>query len=480
MAHFLSSDQILGVLHGFNPWWDAPAPQPFTFRRIAYGLCREYLDHPSLHRAVMLSGPRRVGKSVILQQIARAKVAEGIPPRSILYLSLEHPFLKVLSLPEIIKIYHANIHPSGEQTTLLLDEIQYAQDWELHLKVLVDHQTNYRVLATGSAALSTRHRLSESGVGRWVTVPIPTLSFFEFIRIRGEGPDDGIQVSPEALFRLSTADRLGLAAHLRPLMPLFHRYLLLGGFPETAKLDDLPTAQRLLREDVVDGVLKRDMTALYGVRNIAELERLFIYLCLHTGGIFQAKTCADQLEISPTTVSKHLDYLELAHLVYRVNPYALSGKLVLKGRPKVHLVDAAIRNAVLLRGTVLLQDPTELGLVVESAITRHILAFYHPSAAEVTYWRDPKSGKEVDIILRVGQETVPFEVKYRDPANLGSKDGIVDFCRKESIARAYFITRAEPDFGPHPVADSSTAFMKVPAHIFAFLAGQTEMSGQGI
>jgi hypothetical protein len=355
----------------------------------------------------------------------------------------------------------------------------YAPDWELHLKLLVDHAPNYRILATGSAALAARDKLSESGVGRWITVSIPTLSFYEFTNIRGDELPGGHAFSPRELFTLTAADRLKLVERLRPLMPVFQRYLLLGGFPETAKLDDIPTSQRLLREDVVDRVLKRDMTALYGVRSVAELERLFIYLCLHAGGIFQAKTCADQLEVSPATVAKHLEYLEQAHLVYRVAPYALSGKLILKGRPKVHLVDAALRNAVLLRGESLLQDPAELGLVVESAMTRHILAYHHRHAAEVSYWRDPKSGKEVDIILRTGEETVPFEIKYRDSAGLSAKDGIVAFCQKEAIRRAYFITRSNQDFGPQRFQDHPTEFLKVPAHILAFLSGQAELDQNG-
>ena len=67
-------------------------------------------------------------------------------------------------------------------------------------------------------------------------------------------------------------------------------------------------------------MLKRDMTALFGVRNINELEKLFIYLCLHSGGIVAIKTCADALGTSPTTVANHLTLLEQANLIYRLPP----------------------------------------------------------------------------------------------------------------------------------------------------------------
>lgn len=56
-----------------------------------------------------------------------------------------------------------------------------------------------------------------------------------------------------------------------------------GGFPQTALVDSIPQAQRLLREDIIDKVLKRDMTAIFGVRRVLELEQTFIYLCMHDG-----------------------------------------------------------------------------------------------------------------------------------------------------------------------------------------------------
>ncbi|MGB7920361.1 MAG: hypothetical protein WCF40_09905 [Desulfobacterales bacterium] len=42
-------------------------------------------------------------------------------------------------------------------------------------------------------------------------------------------------------------------------------------------------------------MLKRDLTALFGVRNINDLEKLFIYLCLHSGGILAHQACARDL-----------------------------------------------------------------------------------------------------------------------------------------------------------------------------------------
>jgi predicted AAA+ superfamily ATPase len=296
-------------------------------------------------------------------------VARGHDPKSILYLSLDHPLLKLLPIREILTLFHESTYPEGRAATLLLDEVQYASEWETEIKLLLDHKPEYRILATGSASVVHKERLAESGVGRWITVPIPTLSFFEFVHIRSEeteGIDPDLRVSD--LLAFQSGDLAALAARVRPLQPLFQRYLLVGGFPETAVQHNVDLCQRLLREDVVERVLKRDMTALFGVRNINELEKLFIYLCLHSGGILAHQTCARDLGTTTTTVSNHLTLLEQANLVYRLPPSGLGGKQVLKARNKYYLVDAALRNAVLLKGEEIFTHSEEMGTIVETTV----------------------------------------------------------------------------------------------------------------
>jgi predicted AAA+ superfamily ATPase len=256
--------------------------------------------------------------------------------------------------------------------------------------------------------------------------------------------------------------------------PQFQRYLLVGGFPETARQPDLALCQRLLREDVVERVLKRDMAALFGVRNVNDLERLFIYLCLHSGGIVAIKTCADALGSLPATVSSHLEFLREANLIYRVGPYQSSGKKALKARYKIYLVDAALRNAVLLRGEQTLTDPQEMGTIVETAVLRHLYAYYYRDTPETLYWRDPKSDKEVDIIVKSPSYTIPVEVKYRDPAPLTEDSGLVTFCRLEQPYHAFWVTRRDDDFGMKQFAGTKTRFLQIPAHMFLFLVGQAE------
>ena len=156
-----------------------------AFHRLAFDACSRYLFDPSIRRGVLLAGARRVGKTTVLYQLAERLLAQGAEPTSILYLSLDHPVLKLLTIEKILAEYHDQVRPAGEPAVLLLDEVQYSHEWDLHLKVLIDHRPELRIVATGSAALRQRRDAIDSGVGRWITVPMPTLSFYEFLQMRG-------------------------------------------------------------------------------------------------------------------------------------------------------------------------------------------------------------------------------------------------------------------------------------------------------
>lgn len=475
MKDFLDRSEIINVLTGFNPWWSDRRREVPPFRRLAFDACRRYLENTGLRRAVLLSGPRRVGKTTVLLQMAQALVQKGDDPKSILYLSLDHPLLKLLSLREILSLFHESAYPEGQPATLLLDEIQYASQWETEIKLLIDHKPQYGILATGSASVVHRDRLSESGVGRWITVPIPTLSFFEFVSMRKQQPEG---IAPDlrvsGIFSFSPGDLSALATQMRPLQPLFQHYLLVGGFPETANQENIDLCQRLLREDVVERVLKRDMTALFGIRNINELEKLFIYLCLHSGGILAHQACARDLGTTITTVANHLNLLEQANIIYRLPPSGLGGKQVLKARNKYYLVDAALRNAVLLRGEEIYTNPEEMGTIVETTVLRHLFAYYYRDTPEIVYWRDAATHKEVDIIVRSPAYVLPFEVKYRSNPQLDRKSGLGIYCASENPKQGYLVTRRNADFSVTRLKGMDTTFLKIPAYILCYLLGHSE------
>lgn len=473
-------EDLLRVMRGFNPWWaQGKSPSVPEYHRTGFIAARNHLSHPTLsRRAVLISGPRQTGKTTVLKQLVAAHIKAGNPPLSVVYLSLEHPILKLAGFDAILHAYQAEVNPGEDQVLLLLDEVHHLNDWATYIKLTVDHATHrFKIVATGSAALEQKGRLAESGVGRWVTVPMPPLSFYEFVQIQG-GREPLLETlpRPSELVKWNSQRLATLGSAFLGMMPLFQSYLLKGGFPETARLKDgeLDLGQRLLREDVVERVLKRDMTALYGIRNVDDIDRLFIYLCLHSGGILSIKKVADALGSNAATVGNHLSALEQAHLIYRIQPLRTGGKAVLKAQHKYYLADAALRNAVLLKGREVLDESTEMGLLVETAVIRHLKAFHYREMPILGYWRDAATDKEVDLVIKGPGYHFAAEIKYRPKKAAGSAQGIFHYCSEERVDLAFWVTKREEELGVKYIEGIKTPFLHIPAHIFCYLMGAAE------
>ena len=91
----------------------------------------------------------------------------------------------------------------------------------------------------------------------------------------------------------------------------FNCYLNIGGFPELVVSNGtLAEAQRTLREDVADKVIKREVLSLFNVRSPLSMEKLFLYLCMNSTEIFSTQTAAKELEsISASTIEEYLRFL---------------------------------------------------------------------------------------------------------------------------------------------------------------------------
>ncbi|MGD9974907.1 MAG: ATP-binding protein [Desulfatirhabdiaceae bacterium] len=237
------------------------------------------------------------------------------------------------------------------------------------------------------------------------------------------------------------------------------------------------TAQKLLREDIVDKVLKRDMTALFGVRRVLELEQTFLYICLHDGGLLDIPDLCKNLEAKKPTAMNFINLLEAVHLIHRLPPYGY-GKEILRARYKIYLADAAISGSVLLKGKTMLYDDTALGKAVETAFFKHVFTRYYNVGIGFSYWRGKKD-EEVDIIAQVQGRTIPFEVKYRHQhTGISDLKGLATFCSQKKIERGYVITREMNDFGLLPVDQSpvKTMLLKIPAPLACYWLGKSELT----
>lgn len=475
----VSEEQIIKVLWQYNPWWRTPSaagvdakPQ----RRLAFYEALRMLKHTSIRRFVVLSGVRRVGKTTILYQIIDRLVSEGINPKNILYVSFDNPILKLVSVETVLSAYES-MYPLEGDKYLFFDEIQYTDDWELWMKVIYDSRKDIRMIATGSASPILEKGSTDSGTGRWTILKIPTMSFYEYCKVlKLEEPLPSDSIQPCELSGMSHSQLGELMNLFLPLRNHFNRYLTIGGFPELVLSNDDLYAQRMLREDVVDKVIKRDVLSLFNIRNPLLMEKLFLYLCMNSTEIFSATTAAKELEnISVSTIDSYIEALEMSNLIYLSRPLNVGSKGALKGKPKIFIADAAIRNAVLMIDDVL-SDEKELGAMVETAVYKHMVSFYQGMPAQLGYFRNARDNhKEVDVVVQLPRQKILCEVKYRNNSHIPDSDAIVQLCRDKTakVTHAFLITKELNDFG---ITKHETAIpiLRVPAIAFLYLLGKAE------
>jgi predicted AAA+ superfamily ATPase len=179
----IPKEQVLRRLAAENPWWQAP----FKIQRIY----REWTPRPylerfyplvanrNIRRAVVLLGPRRVGKTVLVHHAIQRLLAEGVPPPWISYISVDHPLYNGLSLEQLLDLCREAAGMTGGDPDgyVFFDEIQYLKDWEVHLKYMVDSYPSLKCVASDSAAAALRLKSRESGAGRFTDFLLPSLAF---------------------------------------------------------------------------------------------------------------------------------------------------------------------------------------------------------------------------------------------------------------------------------------------------------------
>ena len=470
----ISSENLLKVLTATNPWWKSghiSADYAKPVKRFAYYEALKLIKHTDIRRMALLTGARRTGKTTIMYQMIEYLLLDGISPDRIVYISFDHPLLKLCRFDVLLDVFRLNVYPDDD-VFYFFDEIQYAVDWDAWLKTLYDTNLKCSVVATGSASPLLVDRASESGVGRWNTLQIPTLSFYEYCELLAiEPPALSTSITPLELPGLLRHEQTMILQKLSPLQNYLNRYLTVGGFPELALSRDELFAQRMLRDDVVDKVLKRDIPALYNIRSIVDLEKIFLYLCYSSSSIISMDAVSKELEgVSRPTVEKYIQYLESANLIYLSYPIDLGGKKISRAQPKIYISDAAIRNAVIMQEDIL-TDPTEMGIMAETVVYKHVQAYYSHQMAKTGYARGRDRDNEIDIVVEYLKHRILIEVKYREQYSMGGKNLIVSEASRAD--GALLITKREDDFGPLQFCPS---VFRIPAYAFLYLLGHAEKS----
>ncbi len=473
----ISKEDIFRVLVRFNPWWNGERPINLpTWKRAVIREIREWRKEPPTGRALMLSGARQVGKTTLFRQSIVEMLEEGFPSSNILYATFDHPLLKLAGFDAIVESWREYVPRAEGPEYLFIDEVQSVEGWGVWIKHQVDFETNRRIAITGSA-MTLAAEGSESGVGRWTSLRLSTLSFYEYLQIRKTQLLPIPEVSSLKDIFSKTQEELTFLAQspgAQQLPAYFNEYLLRSGFPQSAQIDNIDEAQRLLREDIIDKVLKRDMTALFQVRRVLELEQVFLYLCMHDGSPLNMKELESGLSVNRLTAGNFISYLESTHLIYKLLPFGY-GKQVIRGQSKIYLADAAIAGSVFLKGRSILDDTLAMGHMAETALFKHIFTHYYTKSFRFSYWRG-KNDREVDIIAESGTRLIPFEVKYRKShTNLADLKGLMNFCEENSVKNGYVITRDLSDIGILRLSAINTVIAKIPAPLACYWLGWMEI-----
>lgn len=428
----ISENDILQSLERDNPWWavpKVPGIAEFTKPRAYFAPFRELALNLKVRRSVILMGPRRVGKTVMLQQLIGSAIGQGIPTDSILFASIDTPLYSGMPLDRLLALFEKQTghNPEGKRI-VIFDEIQYLKNWEVHLKVLTDQYPNTRFIASGSAAAALKLKSQESGAGRFTDFFLPPLTFAEFLDFRDMEDVLIEQQSHGPKFRYVAKD-IGL------LNEEFINYLNFGGYPEAVFNKEIQRdVKRFLGRDIIDKVLLRDLPSLYGIQDIQELNRLFTMIAYHSGQEISFDGLAQSSGVAKNTIARYLEYLEAAFLISRVRRVDDSGRTFQRMRNfKVYLTNPSMRAALF---APLTDSDEAMGPMVETAIFSQWFHSGLMSNIHYARWKSGRKTREVDLVRVDPVRLKPswaYEIKWSDryaQKHPGELIGLVEFAKK--------------------------------------------------
>lgn len=432
----VSNQQVAEHLKRLNQWWQSGAMDETTlgFKPRAYlAPVRQLLLEPNLRRAVVLLGPRRVGKTILIRHLVADLLSRGVAANSIAYVEMDHPLLHGQSLEALIRQIEAAAPNDGGVHYLFFDEIQSHKDWEQHLKPLVDHRPNLRILVSGSAAAALKRKSTESGAGRFTDFLLPPLTFSEYLELRPEPP--AMHEESPGLYSLIDVSRLN---------EQFVDYVNYGGYPELALSPAVRNnPERFVKSDIVDKVLLRDLPQLYGIKDIQELNSLFTLLAFNTAEEVSFEQLSQRSGVGKQTIQRYIEYLEAAFLIKRVFRVDQDGKRYQRERHfKVYLTNSAMHTG--LFGSKM-PDDADFGRLVETAL---FAQRFHEDA-RLNYARWGTDDCEVDLI-ESSQSLKPLaalEIKWSDRyiGKVENLKGLMRFIRTNKLQTAWATTRTQFD-----------------------------------
>ena len=285
-------------------------------------MLKTYRDIPLVK---ILAGIRRCGKSTILEMLKNDLIENGITPDHIINMRFTSEELEqIKNDKDMYQSIKNSMHDDGRYY-LLLDEVQEINGWEKAVNSLLENY-NTDIYVTGSNSRLMSGEISTYLTGRYISIPVFTLSFAEYLEFKKSDP--------------------------RSRRELLSDYLRLGGFPIVALGNfDEQSAYQIV-EGIYNSVINSDITKRHNITNFDLFNRVVKYIIENVGKTFSANSITRFLKnegrsLSVETVYNYLTWLEKAFVIYRCQRYDLQGKSILKTQEKFYLADSSLKYCII-------------------------------------------------------------------------------------------------------------------------------------
>ena len=388
------------AIQKWNIWWENPAHlSKFV------GIERERL--PVLTKTLEtrhikdIIGVRRCGKTVLMYQLIHNLIKNGVNAQNILYLNFDDPELS--DLEEAIK-NALQLRP--DITHIFLDEIQNIKEWERVIRVYYDRKKFQQLFVSGSSASLISRDVGKTLTGRHITSTMTPFSFKEFLKYHKVENPGQISQRERVIHRLEI-------------------YLGEGGFPETIGKEALMSKAILV--DLYNDILSRDIVSRFDA-DLDIVKKIGYHLMTNVSAPFSYNSVARALNLHYDTVKKYVPYFEEVFLVFIVPYFSWKLKIQVKKELKSYSIDTGLRNAVSFKFS------NDLGKLAENTV----LVELKRRGMETYFW---KGKREVDFIVREGNELTAVNVTYTDKIHKREGEGLLEFREKYSDAKLIIITR---------------------------------------
>lgn len=285
-------------------------------------LLKTYRDVPLVK---ILAGIRRCGKSTILEMLRDDLLKSGVSADHIISMRYtSEDFNDGMTDKDMYKGIKEQMADSGRYY-LLLDEVQEIDGWEKAVNSLLEN-ADTDIYVTGSNSKLLSSEISTYLTGRYISIPVYTLSFAEYLEFKKQSG-----LSPGELL---------------------NEYIRMGGFPIVALGNfDEPSAYQIV-EGIYNSVITSDITKRHNIVNFDLFNRVVRYIVENVGKTFSANAIVKFLKsegrsLSVEAVYNYLNWLEKAFVIYRCQRYDLQGKSVLKTQEKFYLADSSLKYCIM-------------------------------------------------------------------------------------------------------------------------------------